>query len=115
MSELKIDPNPKELSARDRERFDKLVEMAERREIRPAGTPRRRPASAGPISEEEFKAIMAKGRPRAEEDTRTVKTWRVRTPEDLDERTKAQARKENLPVSALIRKAMNIYLHQAGA
>lgn len=42
-------------------------------------------------------------------------TWRVRTPEDLDERAKAQATKEHLPLSALVRKAMNAYLQQSAA
>lgn len=41
------------------------------------------------------------GRPRRREGVRTVTTWRVRTPEDLDKRAKAQATKEHLPLSAL--------------
>ena len=113
MSELKVDPTPMELGERDRARFERLDRMAERGEIRPAGKLRRRPASAGPISAEEFEATMALGRPRSEEGVRTVTTWRVRTPEDLDERAKAQAAKEHLPLSALVRKAMNAYLQQA--
>ena len=113
MSELKVDPTPMELGERDRARFERLDRMAERGEIRPVGKLRRRPASAGPISAEEFEATMALGRPRSEEGVRTVTTWRVRTPEDLDERAKAQAAKEHLPLSSLVRKAMNAYLQQA--
>ena len=55
------------------------------------------------------------GRPCRGEGVRTVTTWRVRTPEDLDERAKAQATKEHLPLSALVRKAMNAYLQQSAA
>ena len=62
MSELRIDPNPIELSAEEQERFDRLSDMAERGEILPLGKPRRRAASAGSISAEEFEEIMAQGR-----------------------------------------------------
>lgn len=65
MSELKVDPTPMELGERDRERFERLDRMAERGEIRPSGRARRRSASAGPISAEEFEATMALDRPRA--------------------------------------------------
>lgn len=115
MSDLKVDPTPMELGERDRARLERLDRMAERGEIRPVGRPRRCLASSGPISAEEFEATMALGRPRSEEGTRTVTTWRVRTPEDLDKRAKAQAAKEHLPLSALVRKAMNVYLQQAAA
>lgn len=67
MKDLKVDPTPMELRERDRERFERLDKMTELGEIRPSGKRRSRPASAGPISAEEFEATMALGRPRAEE------------------------------------------------
>ncbi|WP_045921118.1 hypothetical protein [Bifidobacterium coryneforme] len=73
MSELRIDPNPIELSAEEQERFDRLSDMAERGEILPLGKPRRRAASAGPISAEEFEEIMARGRSTTDKTSETGK------------------------------------------
>lgn len=56
--------------------------------------------------------FMATGRPRMEEVT-ARRTWKTRATDDLDDALTERARKENLPKSALIRKAVAAYLATA--
>lgn len=68
-------------------------------------------AATGARSAEEAIALAA-GRPRAEDST-ARSTWRIRTTEELDQRVSRRAEDENLPKSALIRKAVDYYLVNA--
>lgn len=91
----------------DKEHYEQLSQAFETGtiEIDPDSVVRRAPEA---LTEEALIDLMV-GRPRAEEAV-TTKTWHIRTPEDLHQRVKEQARKEGLPDSALIRKAVRQYL-----
>lgn len=58
--------------------------------------------------------FMTAGRPRMEEAATTARhTWKTRATDELDAALTERARKENLPKSALIRKAVAAYLATA--
>ena len=53
---------------------------------------------------------LLQGRPRAEANRLATRTWHIRTPAPLHSRVHRRAQEENLPDSALVRKAVDAYL-----
>lgn len=85
--------------------YDALADKAERGQLH---TRRQlHPGTAGPLDLTEI--FMPQGRPRGEENTARC-TWKIRAPQELDNAVRNQARNENMPKSALIRKAVTAYL-----
>lgn len=88
--------------------YEALAARAERGELR---TVRRIYEGDGrPIDLADI--FMATGRPRMEEAT-ARRTWKIRATDDLDDALTERAKRENLPKSALIRKAVAAYLATA--
>ncbi|MDC4232460.1 ribbon-helix-helix domain-containing protein [Actinomyces sp. B33] len=88
--------------------YEALAERAERGDLK---TVRRIYEGDGrPINLADV--FMATGRPRMEEAT-ARHTWKTRATDELDAALTERARQENLPKSALIRKAVIAYLATA--
>ena len=94
---------------KDMSDYDALAARAERGELK---TVRRIYEGDGrPIDLADI--FMTAGRPRMEEATTARHTWKTRATDELDAALTERARKENLPKSALIRKAVAAYLATA--
>ncbi len=92
----------------DRTDYEALADRAERGEIAVLGR-----AYTGDGSRIDLGDIFVPtGRPRAEQ-AYARRTWKVRAPEELDEALEARAHSEDMPKSALIRKAVADYLAHA--
>lgn len=88
--------------------YEALADRAERGQIKVLGR-----AYQGDGSRIDLEDIfMATGRPRAEE-ANARRTWKVRATQELDEALEAQAHREDMPKSAVIRKAVAAYLTNA--
>lgn len=87
--------------------YEALADRAERGDLQ-----RGRTIYQGDGSEIDLASMFVPvGRPRAEEEL-ALMTWKVRATESLDAAATTQAKREGMPKSALIRKAVAHYLNE---
>ena len=101
----------KQVTSENQEDIDAMIRAADRGELihHPEAAVRRDPG-APLLTDEQAASLMAQSmakldkleKQRAEERTARC-TWRVRVPEDLDDRASRAAKKEGIPKSAIIR------------
>ena len=105
----------KQVTSENQEDIDAMIRAADRGELihHPEAAIRRNPG-APLLTDEQAASLMAQSLEKLEKqraDDRTARrTWRVRVPEDLDDRASRAAKKEGIPKSAIIRKAVARYL-----
>lgn len=103
------------LSKKDQEKYAELAERAERGELKPQG-PGIQSEDAASVGREwvlaatgastiEEAANLALGRPKLGDEGQETKTWKVRTPADLDRTVREAAKRRGMSVSAYIRLA----------
>lgn len=88
--------------------YERLADRAERGELSLGRTIHT--GNGSPVDLEQM--FIPTGRPRMDEPV-AARTWKVRAAESLDATASAQARREGIPKSALIRKAVVHYLNEA--
>ena len=111
----------RQVTSENQEDIDALIRAADQGElIHHTEAAIRRDPGAPLLTDEQAASLMAQSmakldkleKQRAEERTARC-TWRVRVPEDLDDRASRAAKKEGIPKSGIIRKAVARYLQDA--
>lgn len=101
----------KQVTSKNQEDIDAMIRAADRGELihHPEAAIRRNPG-APLLTDEQAASLMAQSLEKLEKQRTARRTWRVRVPEDLDDRASRAAKKEGIPKSAIIRKAVARYL-----
>ena len=108
----------KQVTSENQEDIDAMIRAADRGELihHPEAAVRRDPG-APLLTDEQAASLMAQSLANLEKleerraEARTARrTWRVRVPKDLDDKASLLAKKEGIPKSAIIRKAVARYV-----